>query len=149
VNWNLAQNVTFEVDDGGLGATFWIVWIAIWVFYIVVFWRIFTKAGQPGWASLIPIYNIYILTKIVGREWWWLLLLLIPLVNIVVLFILYIDLAKSFGKSTAFGVGLVLLGIIFAPILAFGEARYIGPAAAPGRALGAPPPPPPPPPPAV
>ena len=104
---------------------------------IVAMWKVFTKAGQPGWASIIPIYNIYIWCKIVGRPWWWILLMLIPFVNFIVAIILCIDLAKSFGKGVGFGIGLALLGIIFFPILGFGSAQYQGPAAgvlAPGTA---------------
>ena len=96
---------------------------------IVAMWKVFTKAGQPGWASIIPIYNIYIWCKIVGRPWWWILLMLIPFVNFIVAIILCIDLAKSFGKGVGFGIGLALLGIIFFPILGFGSAQYQGPAA--------------------
>ena len=96
---------------------------------IVAMWKVFTKAGQPGWASIIPIYNIYIWCKIVGRPWWWILLMLIPFVNFIVAIILCIDLAKSFGKGVGFGIGLALLGIIFFPILGFGSAQYEGPAA--------------------
>jgi hypothetical protein len=96
---------------------------------IVAMWKVFTKAGQPGWASIIPIYNIYIWCKIVGRPWWWILLMLIPFVNFIVCIILCIDLAKSFGKGVGFGIGLALLGIIFFPILGFGSAQYQGPAA--------------------
>ena len=104
---------------------------------IVAMWKVFTKAGQPGWASIIPIYNIYIWCKIVGRPWWWILLMLIPFVNFIICIILCIDLAKSFGKGVGFGIGLALLGIIFFPILGFGSAQYQGPSAggsAPGTA---------------
>jgi hypothetical protein len=104
---------------------------------IVAMWKVFTKAGQPGWASIIPIYNLYIWCKIVGRPWWWILLMLIPFVNFIICIILCIDLAKSFGKGVGFGLGLALLGIIFFPILGFGSAQYQGPAAgspAPGTA---------------
>jgi Family of unknown function (DUF5684) len=96
---------------------------------IVAMWKVFTKAGQSGWASIIPIYNLYIWCKIVGRPWWWILLMLIPFVNFIVCIILCIDLAKSFGKGVGFGIGLALLGIIFFPILGFGSAQYQGPAA--------------------
>lgn len=117
--------------DGGSAAVLIVVYVAIAVFYLASFWKVYTKAGQPGWAAVIPIYNFIILMKIIGRPWWWILLFLVPIVNIVVLFIVYIDLAKSFGRSTGFGVGLALLGIIFLPILAWGPATYQGPAAAP------------------
>jgi Family of unknown function (DUF5684) len=96
---------------------------------IVAMWKVFTKAGQPGWASIIPIYNLYIWCKIVGRPWWWILLMLIPFVNFIVAIILSIDLAKSFGKGVGFGLGLALLGFIFWPILGFGSAQYQGPSA--------------------
>ena len=96
---------------------------------IVAMWKVFTKAGQPGWASIIPIYNLYIWCKIVGRPWWWILLMLVPFVNFIICIILCIDLAKSFGKGVGFGIGLALLGIIFFPILGFGSAQYQGPAA--------------------
>jgi len=111
------------------GPLFWIFWLAFTILMIAACWKIFTKAGQPGWASIIPIYNLYIWCKIVGRPGWWILLMLIPVVNFVIAIILCIDLAKSFGKGVGFGIGLVFLGIIFFPILGFGSAQYQGPAA--------------------
>ncbi|MBP6507419.1 MAG: hypothetical protein KA257_07620 [Opitutaceae bacterium] len=105
--------------------------LAIIVLVIAGVWKTFVKAGQPGWAAIIPIYNAYILLKIAGRPGWWLILLLIPLVNIVIAIIAAIDVAKAFGKGTGFGLGLALLGFIFYPILGFGDATYHGqPAAA-------------------
>ena len=108
-----------------------IVGLLIALLMIVAMWKVFTKAGQPGWASIIPIYNLYIWCKIVGRPWWWILLMLIPFVNFIILIILCIDTAKSFGKGVGFGIGLALLGIIFWPILGFGSAQYQGAAATP------------------
>jgi hypothetical protein len=99
------------------------------VLLIVALWKIFTKAGQPGWASLIPIYNVYIWCKIVGRPGWWVILMLIPFVNFIIAIILCIDLAKSFGNGVGFGLGLAFLGIIFFPILGFGSAQYQDPVA--------------------
>ena len=107
-----------------------IVGLLIALLLIVAMWKVFTKAGQPGWASIIPIYNLYVWCKIVGRPWWWILLMLIPFVNFIVGIILCIDMAKSFGKGAGFGIGLALLGIIFWPILGFGSAQYQGPAVA-------------------
>src|ERR1041385_8419413 len=104
-----------------------IIGLLIAVFLIVAMWKVFTKAGQPGWASIIPIYNIYIWCKIVGRPAWWIILLFIPFVNFIIAIILSIDLAKSFGKGAGFGIGLALLGFIFWPILGFGSAQYQGP----------------------
>lgn len=100
--------------------------LALAVFYIAAFWKVFSKAGEPGWAAIIPIYNTIVLIKIAGRPLWWFILLLIPLVNVIVVIILCIDLAKNFGKGTGFGIGLALLWFIFFPILAFGDARYQG-----------------------
>ena len=102
---------------------------AFTILMIVAWWKIFTKAGQPGWACIVPIYNLYVWCKIVGRPWWWILLMLIPFVNFIILIILIIDLAKSFGKGVGFGIGLLLLPVIFFPILGFGSAQYQGPTA--------------------
>lgn len=101
--------------------------LAFLVFVIAAMWKVFTKAGQPGWAVIIPIYNIYILLKIVGKPWWWLLLMLIPFVNLIFAIWTTNLLSKSFGKDEGFTVGLLLLGIIFYPILGFGDAKYLGP----------------------
>jgi len=111
------------------GPVFWIFWLAFMILVIAACWKIFTKAGQPGWACIIPIFNLYIWCKIVGRPWWWILLMLIPFVDFIIAIILCIDLAKSFGKGVGFGIGLMFLGIIFFPILGFGSAQYQGPAA--------------------
>lgn len=115
---------------GIFGGIMMIVWLAVLVLIIAGMWKMFTKAGKPGWAAIIPIYNIIVLLEIVGRPIWWFILLLIPFVNIIVGIIVSIDLAKSFGKGTGFGIGLALLGFIFIPLLGFGDATYRGPAAA-------------------
>jgi len=95
---------------------------------VIALWIVFTKAGKPGWACIIPIYNIIVLLEIVGKPWWWLLLMLIPIVNFVILIIVYHNLSLSFGKGAGFTVGLILLSFLFLPILAFGDAKYLGPA---------------------
>ena len=117
------------------GAAFWIATCVIIIFEIASHWRLFTKAGKPGWASIIPIYNAFVLLEIVGRPWWWLLLWLIPVVNIVIGIIVILDLAKSFGKGVGFAIGIILLGPIFIPILAWGDAEYLGPPARPQQAI--------------
>jgi Family of unknown function (DUF5684) len=101
-----------------------LIWLLVIVLVIVSMWRIFDKAGQPGWAAIIPIYNLYVLLKVAGRPGWWLLLCLIPVVNLLVMLVVDIDVARRFGKTAAFGVGMWLLFFIFYPILAFGDARY-------------------------
>jgi hypothetical protein len=112
----------FEIPTG-----FLVAMLVIVVFMIAAMWKIFEKAGQPGWAAIIPFYNAYIILKIVGKPTWWLILLIIPLVNIVFAIWTYNMLSKSFGKDEGFTVGLLLLGIIFFPILGFGPAKYLGP----------------------
>lgn len=102
-----------------------IIYLAFIIFMIAAMWKIYEKAGQPGWAVIIPIYNIIILLRIVGKPWWWLLLMLIPIVNVVILIMVYHQLSLSFGKEAGFTVGLIFLGFIFIPILGFGDAKYI------------------------
>jgi len=91
---------------------------------IVAMWKVFTKAGQPGWAILVPIYNAYVMLKIAGKPGWWLILLLIPIVNIVIGIMALAGLASNFGKGGGFVVGLLFLPFVFYPILAFGSAEY-------------------------
>ena len=127
---------TTQIDAGAAGglfamtACFWVIYVAIIVFYIAGMWKTYTKAGKPGWAAIIPIYNLVVLMEIAGRPGWWVLLLLVPIVNIVILAMVSIDVAASFGKSTAFGIGLWILGPIFYMILGFGSAQHVGSAAA-------------------
>jgi hypothetical protein len=100
---------------------------AVALLEIIAMWKVFTKAGQLGWAAIIPIYNIYIMTKIGGKPGIWTLLCLIPVVNIIFFVWLYNMISKSFGYDEGFTVGLVLLGAIFWPILGFGKSKYLGP----------------------
>ena len=93
---------------------------------IIALWKIFQKAGEPGWAAVIPFYNAYVLFKITWGNGWKFLLLLIPIANIVIGIITMVKLAKAFGKSNGFAVGLVLLSTIFMLILAFGDSQYLG-----------------------
>ena len=136
----LLQNNANGVLGSLFGGVMLLVWLAIFVVVVAAGWKVFEKAGQPGWAIIIPIFNIYIMLKIVGRPAWWLVLYFIPVVNIVIAVIIAMDMAKSFGQSAAFGIVLLFLlcGIGYL-ILAFGSARYIGPAAAvpQARAVGA------------
>lgn len=113
----------------GVGVTFVIIYLAVVIIAIAGVWKTFEKAGKPGWAAIIPFYNIYIMIEIVGKPGIWLLWMIIPCVNIVFLVWLYNLMSKSFGKEEGFTVGLVLLGFIFWPILGFGSAKYVGPSA--------------------
>jgi len=103
-----------------------LVILIVSVLIIFASWKVFEKAGQPGWACFIPIYNIYIMLKIAGKPGWWLILMFIPVVNFVAVIIMNISFAEAFGKGTGFGLGLTFLGFIFFPILAFGDAEFQG-----------------------
>jgi hypothetical protein len=112
------------------------------IFYLVVViaivagcWKVFTKAGRPGWAAIVPFYNFYVLLEIAGRPGWWLVfyvlaffVFFIPpvsgLILLVVGIIVGIDVARKFGKGTGFGIGLGILPYIFYPILGWGGAQY-------------------------
>ncbi len=103
-----------------------IIFFIIGVITIIANWKVFTKAGKPGWTSLIPFYNMYQLFEVAGMNGWMFLLLLIPFVNFIIIIMLNINLAKAFGKDTGFAIGLILLNPIFMLILAFSDATYIG-----------------------
>jgi hypothetical protein len=100
--------------------------LLIVTFAVIVQWKIFAKAGEPGWACLVPVYNCMVLSKICGRGEMFGLLLLVPCVGLVIGIMLTLDLAKAFDKDAGFGVGLLLLPVVFYPILAFGNAQYVG-----------------------
>lgn len=110
-----------------ISAGFLLFFLMFIVIAIAGMWRVFEKAGQPGWAAIIPIYNIYIMTKIGGKPGYWTALCFIPIVNYVILIWLTNMISKSFGKDEGFTVGLLILGFIFWPVLGFGSAEYQGP----------------------
>lgn len=116
--------------DAGSGVVGNLLLLAFIVLLFASMWKMFVKAGKPGWAALIPIYNYIVLLQIVGRPVWWLVLLLIPFVNIIFAIIVTHDISKSYGR----GVGMTLLQLflpfIAYPILGFGKDQYVGPAAA-------------------
>lgn len=102
----------------------------IFVPLIVGMWKMFEKAGQPGWAALVPLYNLYILiTEINGREPLFIVFFFVPLLNIYASVVMNLDLAKSYGKDTMYAIGLILVPFIFIPLLGFGDAQYTGPSA--------------------
>lgn len=114
----------------GIGAGMIIFYLAVIVLVYAGLWKIFVKAGKPGWAAIVPIYNIIVLIEIVGKPTIWVLWLLIPCVNIVFAVWLYNLLSKSFGKTEGYTVGMILLPFVFIPMLGFGDAKYLGPSAA-------------------
>jgi ABC-type sulfate transport system permease subunit len=108
------------------GGVMTIIWLALAILMIVATWKVFIKAGWPGWAVLIPIYNTYVFLKIAGKPGWWLIWFFIPFLNFIFGIIATVAFSRSFGKGAGFVVGLILLPIVFMPILAFGEAQYVG-----------------------
>lgn len=114
------------MNNDGLGPIMIIIWLVVAVFYIIVWWKLFTKAGRPGWAVLIPIYNLIVFIQIAGKPGWWILLYLIPIVNLVIYILIALGLAEKFGKGTGFAIGIIFLSFIFIPILALGSAKYKG-----------------------
>jgi hypothetical protein len=122
-------------SEGGGGLIGSLIYLAVLVLVIAGGWKVFVKAGKPGWAVIVPIYNMIVALEIVGKPLWWIILFFIPIVNFVVGILISIELAKAFGKSVGFGIGLAFLGFIFVPILGFGDAKYQGaPGGAPARA---------------
>ncbi|HEV8509547.1 MAG TPA: DUF5684 domain-containing protein [Gemmatimonadales bacterium] len=115
---------TFPTSTEGPGPVFWIVVCALIVVQIAAMWKVFEKAGQPGWAAIIPIYNLIVLIQIAGKPVWWILLYLIPVVSIIVVVIVMHNISKNFGKGLGTTLGLIFLSPIFFPILAWGDAQY-------------------------
>lgn len=118
-------------SSGGAGAAagmfmFLLIGLALFLVQVVGMWKTFEKAGQKGWLSIIPILNSYVLIKIAGRESWWIILYFIPCVSFIVQIIVCMDVAPKFGKSSAYGIGLALMPIIFFPMLGFSDAQYQG-----------------------
>jgi uncharacterized membrane protein YhaH (DUF805 family) len=118
---------TATSSGGGAVAIMLLITLAIALFEIAATWKIFTKAGEPGWKTLIPIYNAVVFLRIVGKSGWWILLFIIPVVNFIAAVIVMNELSRSFGRSGGFTIGLVFLGFIFLPILGFGSDAYAGP----------------------
>ena len=120
----LQEQVSTSSPAAGIAATgMLVVWLAVVALMIAALWKVFVKAGEPGWAALIPIYNIVVMLKIAGKPAWWVLLMFIPFVNIIVMIIAFIAFAQAFGKGTGFALGLVFLPFIFFPLLAWGDSR--------------------------
>lgn len=122
--------------ENATGTILLVVYLAIIVTVIAGTWKVFTKAGRPGWASLIPIYNVYVMLKLGGNPWWYLLLMMVPIVNLYALGKMHLDLARAFGKGIGYGLGLWILPFIFFPLLGFSDAQYRGAGGDGGRGGG-------------
>ncbi len=137
VTYNYNYDYTTSSADAGVSAAFmfimFLIFLPLIVFSIVCMWKVFVKAGEAGWKSIVPIYNMWIMAELAGKPGWWAfasLLSVIPFVGwigtLVVYAIIYLEFAKAFGKDTAFGILLLLLPVIGFAILAFGPAKYVG-----------------------
>ncbi len=98
--------------------------LAIITFMIVAQWKLFVKAGEPGWAAIVPIYNAVLLMKIAGKPGWWVILMFVPIANLIVVVMMDIGLARNFGRSDGFAIGLIFFPYIFLAILGFGDSKY-------------------------
>ena len=119
------------------GAILILIYLAVIILILAGYWKMFEKAGKSGaWVLIIlvpiagPFIFLYHYLQIAGRPGWWLILMIIPIVNIVIAVIVAIDIAKVFGRGVGTALGLIFLPFIFIPILGFGSAQYVGPAAA-------------------
>lgn len=139
----------------GLGVGFFIACaIVFWIFQIIAYWKMFTKAGEPGWKSIIPFYNQYVMYKLTWKtSWFWIslivavvygvftslnqnfpdvmlyavLLLVFAIIILVISIISYHKISKSYGHGAGYTVGMLFLWPIFVLILGYGKSRYIGP----------------------
>lgn len=132
INWGFVMgDIGVDYEAAGILALFvayWVVALAFSVFYIFCMWRLFVKAGEPGWAAIIPIVNIYYMLKIAGKPGWWILLMLIPFANFVVAIMMYYNFLKAYGRGTVGSVLLLLFfGAIYIPYLALSSnVQYVG-----------------------
>ncbi|MEI7683264.1 MAG: DUF5684 domain-containing protein [Candidatus Saccharibacteria bacterium] len=127
VDYSYNVTTTSSGTSSVAGILIMLLYLVVLVVAIAAMWKIFVKAGEEGWKSLIPIYNTWVLIEISGKPGWWLLLMLIPFVNFVVWIIVALELAKRFGKSTAFAIfGLIIFSLVGYLMLGFGDAKYDG-----------------------
>lgn len=101
-----------------------ILWLVVAIILIAANWKLFTKAGKPGWAVLIPIYNVIVYLQIVDKPVWWIVLFFIPIVNFVITIIVLLAFVQKFGKPGWHVVLALFLGVIYFPYLAFSSAEY-------------------------
>lgn len=125
-HWMLTalQDVPTPLEEG-MSMTAVVISLALFLLVAIGLWKVFDKAGQPGWTAIIPLVNYFFLAMAAGKPAWWGILMFVPLVNIVVWFLVSIALAKRFGRGTGFGIGIALLPIIFIPILGFGDDEVV------------------------
>lgn len=113
----------------GFMMVYFLIIIAITIVAVVSMWRLFEKAGRPGWAAVVPIYNTIVALEVAGRPWWWIFLFFIPVANIVFAVIYMLEFARSYGKDNVYGILMLIFPYIMMPILAFSkDTKYLGPA---------------------
>lgn len=122
--WCAVQGRPAYLRDGAAGAIEATIALFLLAAIAIGRWKVFEKAGQPGWGALVPVYNLFLLLRIAQRPAWWLVLYAIPFVSVIPLVLVPLDVARHFGKSRLFGAGLIFLGFVFYPILGFGSAQY-------------------------
>lgn len=114
-------------QGGGIVATIiLLIELGLIVLIVAGLWKVFAKAGEPGWAAIVPIYNLIVMVKISGKPMWWVVMFFIPCVNFVAGIIVGMGIAKNFGKAEGYGIGLGLLPFIFYPLLGFSDAQFVG-----------------------
>jgi hypothetical protein len=125
---SLSSAMLAQQNNGGglvLGVIV-IIELAVVIITIVGLWKIFEKAGEPGWAAIIPIYNFIVMLKIAEKPIWWIILAFIPIISLVPAILVPLAIANNFGKDTLYGIGMIFLPFIFYPLLGFSDAQYIG-----------------------
>lgn len=119
-----SQSTGGSVAGGAAATGLMIVWLAVVLLIVAAMWKVFVKAGEPGWAAIVPIYNVLVILKIAGKPMWWIILFFVPIVNFVIAIMVAVSFAQAFGKGVGFALGLVILPFIFYPLLAWGDAGY-------------------------
>ena len=120
------SNESFGAAGAFIGLVFFLIYIAIIVFEFVALWKVYAKAGKPGWACIVPIYNIIVLLDIAKCPIWYIILFFIPVVNVVASIMVTIKFCQAFGKGIGMAIFMILLPVIAIPVLAFGDAKYQG-----------------------
>ncbi|MDE6847602.1 MAG: hypothetical protein K2J99_17780 [Lachnospiraceae bacterium] len=115
------------MNDAAGSIVYSLVMLAIAVVALIGLWKVFEKAGKPGWGAIVPFYNLYCLFEMSFGTGWLFLLMFVPCVGQIMLIIMWVKLAVAFDKGVGFGIGILFLPFIFLPMLGFGDARYVGP----------------------
>lgn len=131
--------------DAALALPLILLLVALIVVMIAAMWKVFEKAGKPGWAAIVPFYNSWVLAEVGGKPGWWGLLAIfvsvIPffgaIASLVISIFIYLGVAQNFGKGTGFAILLILLPFIGVPMLAWGDAQYTGSGTVDGGAVAA------------